>query len=361
MTVKCLAGVEAMDPVLPAWQAAAERVDARLPYCGPAFVVAMLRAYHSDDAPVLVHLAREGRAEGVLPLIERPLKRLGQTIRESGFPFNPNAIINDPLIRPDAAGAHVATLAELLSAAFGSGAETLILDHLPDPLAASFAEAAERIGARADPPLPARSLYYTRFDGGWEEFLGSRSRNHRWQIRKALKALGASSDVTIDRLSSRADIAAALPDWFAVEAASWQGGDPASAMTDRDRAFHALLVETLPPGQLGDLWIVRFSGRPVAALRMLGADRQVSVHTMHFDAAERGRAPGLMAFVTMMRAACDEGLDEVDMHGNTDFFARWATGSRAHQSIRIYRPGFRGVALQKCRRAIRGWRLAKGR
>jgi len=97
-------------------------------------------------------------------------------------------------------------------------------------------------------------------------------------------------------------------------------------MDDKDRAFHGFLLDTLADDEVGDLWLVRRSGRPIAALRMLAGPSQVSVHTMHFDMSEKNRAPRLLAFIAMMKAACGSGIEEVDMHGSTDFFSRWATG-----------------------------------
>jgi len=331
------------------WEASARAAKPTLPYCGPGYARALIECYHADDAPILVR-AGAGKATAYLLTVKRPLRRLGYRIQERGFPFNSNTILNDPLLRDPTLAPDQACV--LLTAAFPRNTETLILDHLPvDGLAVEFLRsAAQKLGCGADAPTAARTLYHAKLPGDWETYLATRSRNHRWQIRKALKTVADNPEISVDRLTGRDQIRAALPDWFSVETRSWQGQDPASAMNEADRAFHTRLLDTLNDDEVGDLWMVRFGARPVAALRMLSGPGLTSVHTMHFDLAHKRKGPGLMAFAAMMKTACEAGLEEVDMHGDTEFFARWATGTRAHQSVRFYRPGLRGRALQAARK-----------
>lgn len=341
-------GIEAIIADPRPWAAPPES----LPFCESGYVAAALSAYHRDDAPVLVRAERGGRSSGTLPLVRRPLVRLGLRIAEIGCPFNPNTILNAPLRD----GSDTAAAGDLLEGAFSIRSDTLLLDHLPVACgtAASFAEAGARLGAKVDRPVPARTLFHADVGSGWDAYLATRSGNHRRQIAKASRLAEAAGDVETQRLRGAPAIAAALPAWFEVERRSWQGACAASAMTDADRTFHALLLRHLPEDRIGDLWLVRMGGRPVAALRMLAAPGKVAVHTMHFDAGFKDRSPGLIAFAAMMRAACDGDAREVDMHGTTEFFGRWSTGTRAHASLRLYRPGLRGAALQGGRRlAIR--------
>ncbi|MEI4485377.1 GNAT family N-acetyltransferase [Frigidibacter sp. MR17.14] len=334
-----------------AWADAAAAQGAALPYCGPDYVGAVLAAYHADPATRVLAAWRGDTLAGLLPLVARGHRRLGLPLREMGLPRNPNTINSDPLAGPPGP-ARSEVLAALLRAGFAAGAETLMLDHLPAGLGSAFADAAATLGAGTDPVTPSRHLHYARLDGGWDGYLATRSGNHRWQIRKALKGAGA---LQVQRLDRRAALRDALDDWFAVEARSWQGTAGAgAAMTAADRGFHRSLVETLPDAALGELWLVRdATGRALAALRMLAGPRGRSVHTMHFDAAARAAAPGLLAFAAMMRAAAEDALPEVDFHGRTAFFERWATGARAHESLRIYRPGPKGALARHGRLVLR--------
>ena len=337
------------------WQALAARRGRGRPYAGAGYMLAALEAYHSGDDPALVVARGAGGALlGLMPLVRRSLNRFGLYVDERGFPFNPNVILNDPLIDAGAADAPEIARA-MLSCAFEAGAETLILDHLSVETGQAGLMAGAGAAFRADPPREARALWFADLPGSYEDYMATRSRNHRWQVKKTWSKAEEAGALEVRRHSGAAQIRAALPEWFDIERRSWQASDPASAMGPADRAFHENLLDWLEPEEIGDLWIVALDGTPLAALRMLAGPAtgggNVSVHTLHFDMAARKLAPGLIAFDAMMQAACAEGLAEVDMHGTTDFFARWATVRRPHQSLRLYRPGVKGSLIRGGRQA----------
>ena len=351
-TITC--GINDMAARFQDWDLAVARANASSPYCGRPYEMAALEAYHQNDNPVLVCAGTGNDIAGVLVLVERPLVRMGQTIREVGFPFNPNTIINHPLIDVTDTEYAIEVAKALLQGAFSSGADTVLLDHMPVAAGVTelFLAAAKALGMPYDAPTTTRALYYSTLNVDWPDYLATRSRNHRWQIKKTMRKAAEDPSITVQRYKGRDSLLAHLEDWFSVESRSWQGSDTKTAMSDADRRFHRLLIEYLPEHMLGDLWLVYGASQPVAALRMLADKGQVSVHTMHFDAGFKAQAPGAIAFHEMMKAACDAGLNEVDMHGTTSFFSRYATGQRPHQSLRIYRKGVRGAMLQKMRAAL---------
>ncbi|MCT4558973.1 MAG: GNAT family N-acetyltransferase [Pelagimonas sp.] len=349
---------------LPAIMTALRGLDQALPprdsfpFAQQGYLSAVFQAYHDTDDPHLLLAYRGDRLVGLFPLISRPMVRLGLRVREYGFPFNPNTIVNDCLFDGDG-DSDVARA--LLERAYGLGAQSLILDHLPgtdDGQAAACLTAANQgLLAPTDRPTPARALYYAQLDGDYDRFMATRSRNHRWQIKKTWRKAQDAGALKVTAHCGADEIRAHLNDWFAVEGHSWQGQSPSSAMSTADRTFHTLLLDSLPADQVGRLWMVYLDGTPIAALRMIDGvgtlGRKTCVHTMHFDAAHRKIGPGLLAFDAMVQDACARGLAEIDMHGTTEFFARWSTGTRAHSSLRLYRPGLRGTALQQARRLNR--------
>jgi hypothetical protein len=341
-------GLDSINAFRECWQSASEGYGQNRPFCGPNYVISALRAYHQDHQPSLIIVSSGGACRALLPFVSRPLNRMSYRVNEFGSPFNPNVTLTDPIITAGSTIDRQTVLANLIEGAFASAAATIIVDNVPvaDGLPELFREVARILGLRSDPVRVGRSMYFAALDGDWERYLSTRSRNHRWQLKKVVRNAGSLS---VERHSGRRAIREQLPVWFAVERRSWQGATPAAAMTDRDRHFHALLLDSLVEEEVGDLWIVRLSSEPIAALRMLAAPGRVSVHTMHFDVAHRELKPGLIAFRAMMRDACERGLAEVDMHGSTEFFARWATGQRAHASIRLYRRGLQSFFLQKGR------------
>lgn len=337
------------------WQELLRRRPANRPFSGPGFTIAALRAYHEKQNPTLWCADNNGALEAVLPIVPRPLTRLGAKIREVGFPFNPNFILNDPLF-PEAPPNDAKRIAEgILCAVFERRVDTILLDHLISATGTVNAvlAAAENLDIPFDEPMPSRSLYFIRLSGSYESYLGTRSRNHRWQLKKIVHRANEAGGFDVQLYRGREQILAAAPTWFAIERASRQGAHPQSAMTDDDRRFHLLLLDDLAEDEVGDLWITRIDGQPAAALRMLGGTHRVAVHTMHFDQRFKHLVPGILCFQSMLRDAFDRGLREVDMHGNTQFFQRWATHKRDHTTIRLYRPTFRGKTLQRGRRLLR--------
>lgn len=346
-------GIHDMAARLADWDLATQHSHAPSPYCGRPYGMAILQTYHQTDNPVLVCASQRAEIAGLLVLVERPLRRLGQTIHEIGFAFNPNTIVNDPLIDMPHETQAIDVAKALIEGAFSTGADSLLLDHMPADTGVinAFQLAAQHLGHPLDAPTKARDLYYTALVGDWAGYLATRSRNHRWQIKKSMRLAAEDASITVRHCTGRAALLAHLQDWFTVEQRSWQGASVETAMSDADRHFHRQLINDLPDRMLGELWLVYHADQPVAALRMLADNGQLSVHTMHFDAAFKALAPGAIAFHRMLQAACDAGLDEVDMHGKTAFFSRYATGQRPHQTLRIYRKGLRGAVLQKMRRA----------
>ncbi|WP_167620233.1 GNAT family N-acetyltransferase [Paracoccus ravus] len=349
LTIKVLRGLTEIGAALGQLEGTDLPQSESRPFSSPGFLLALFEAYHAADDPrLIVARTAEGRLCGLLPLVGRPLTRGGFTLREGGFPFNPNTILNDPMIM----GAHASDIASaLIGAAFDSRFETLILDHLPvsGGQAQALIEGARLRGARSDLPRESRGLYFADISGGHAAYMATRSRDHRWQIKKTLRKASEAGKLRIVAARGATEIGERLDEWFAVERRSWQGQTPGAAMGDADRRFHALLLERLARDEVGTLWLVYLDGIAVSALRMIDGPGRTAVHTMHFDADCRKLAPGLIAFDAMLRDGCARGLTEIDMHGTTDFFARWATGQRRHVSLRLYRPGVRGQALQAAR------------
>ncbi|MFX0540926.1 GNAT family N-acetyltransferase [Roseovarius sp. S4756] len=353
---KVTTGLTAISELEREWRALAHERHAAWPYCGPEYLIAAMEVYHSEDRPVVISAYSRGRLAGVLPLVSRRMIKMGFSVREMGFPNNPNVINNDPLIAPRDETDAATVAGALLQGAFSLEADSLILDHLPSAPAISgcLRSAAACIGGWSLEPVPARRLFYAKLCPDWKDYLATRSRNHRWQVRKALKQAADTKGLEVRRICGRDQIRLHLRKWFDVERRSWQAADPGAAMSAADRQFHDLLLDRLAPEDVGDLWLVLVKDRPIAALRMLAGAMSVSVHTTHFDSSARDQAPGLLAFSAMMRAACEDGLQEVDMHGCTDFFKRWATGDRPHETLRIFAPTLRGRALWMAARAKRG-------
>lgn len=340
-----------LDALAAQWAARAAACDGATVFSGPLFQTALARAFFPDVARRAVAVFRGAALAGLLPLMPLPLRQGPMTLREAGFARNPHTLRNHLLCDPDPD-----TIGGLVAAALGAvSSDTLLLQNLPDAggTPALCADAARRRGCRVDPPMPGRTLMVCDFEGAYDDYLATRSGQFRRQIRKRRRELEAAGAVSIPALRG-AGIVAAMPAWRAVVAASWQGQtDGGEDMSKATWAFHERLAGN------GLLWIAYLDERPIAALRMLEDSRAAYVHTMHFDPAMRELAPGVVIFDAMMRDAATRGVARVDFNGANHFFSRWATGSLAHGTLRIYRNTLRGRAGQMARRLLAARRATR--
>lgn len=312
-------------------------------FSGPLVQLAHAAAF--GPAPHLLAARRGPELVALWPMVVRPLKIGPLRLSELGFARNAHTLRNDLLLPADALG----PLTTLFEACLALPAwQTLALDNIPDDpaLAPLLPASARAAGLLADDPTPGRTLLHADPGPDFDAYLATRSGQFRRQLKKRDRELRALGPVGIERLSGPALIAA-LPEWQAVAAASWQGGTAeASALTAADWSLHHALASC------GNLWLLRLSGRPIAALRMLEDAGAAYVHTMHFDRAFADHAPGTVLFAAMMQDACARRLGRVDFNGHSPFFARWATGLRSHLNWRLYRPGPAGHTARLARRGL---------
>ena len=291
-------------------------------------------------------VARDGaELASIWPMVSRKLNVGPLRLTELGFARNAHTLRNDLLLPSNA----MPVLTALFRACRNvTGWQTLALDNIPDDptLAVLIPKAARATGLVVDRPSTGRTLLFADPGSDHEAYLATRSGQFRRQLKKRDRELHSLGEVRIEAVSGTA-LVAALPDWKAVTAASWQGKTPeASALTSADWALHRAL------SACGKLWLLRLSGRPIAALRMLEDAQTAYVHTMHFDRDFSDHAPGLVLFAAMMKDASLRGLVRVDFNGASPFFARWATGDRQHLNWRLYPKGLSGQTLRLARHGL---------
>ncbi|EEW24155.1 GNAT family N-acetyltransferase [Rhodobacter ferrooxidans] len=343
-TAELVARLEPQFPAAGVWADLLPRRPGATVFAGPLVQAAHVKAF-APSTPVRSLVLRQGGAlASIWPLWQRRLAIGGLTVRELGFARDAHSLRNNLLLPGDAAGQSLACL--LRACRDLRGWDTLAFDNLPEMAVPLLPEAAAACGIPCDPPRPGRLLLWADMTDGQEAYLASRSGQFRRQLRKRQREFALLGRSAI-RVLHGDEITAALPEWKALAARSWQGENPeAAGLTALDWAFHQALVQN------GRLWLLELDARPVACLRMLEDHDTAYVHTMHFDPALADHAPGVVLFAAMMEDAAQRGLRRVDFNGNTPFFARWATGATAHQNWRLYRPGLAGQAIRLARAGV---------
>jgi CelD/BcsL family acetyltransferase involved in cellulose biosynthesis len=109
------------------------------------------------------------------------------------------------------------------------------------------------------------------------------------------------------------------------------------------RDFHAEISRVALAAGWLRLWVLRLDGKPVAALYGFLYRRTFYFYQSGFDPAFAKDSVGLVMLGVAVRAAMDEGIDELDLlHGTERYKAHWATNTRALARFELYGPGTRG-------------------
>jgi CelD/BcsL family acetyltransferase involved in cellulose biosynthesis len=342
-----------------AWRAHAE---ARANACvTPEWARAWL-AVQGERARPRIAVSREpgGEVRGVMPMAR---VRLGAAslLRFAGYD------LGDVFHPACGEGEEEAVAAECLSAlAAEAGFGAAILDFVP--AGAGWPAAAARASGLAigrpyrDNVLPCIDLS----GASWEDYLATRSRNLRSQVRRKTKAVVRNFDAVF-RLADSATLAADLDTLAELHERRWRGGS--SVFGPGPRRFHAgFAAAALRRGWLR-LWVLELRGEPAAALYGWRLGDRYVYYQAGFDLGFERESVGFVLLARTIRDAAEEGAAVYDLlRGGEDYKFRFADAERTVQTIALSRPVSRtwvalaaDAAFWRASRRI-GWdRTAKAR
>jgi CelD/BcsL family acetyltransferase involved in cellulose biosynthesis len=322
--VEVVRDVAGLQPLEEEWRRLA--VDRGNAFIAPEWFTSWWRHYAEGHAPhVVVVRGNDGRLRGLLPLVTSTAGRT-PTVRFAGSSlgdhFHPASPVDGEAVVGSAAARALRSQSRRCP--------TVVLENV-DAGAAWWRELS-RLGAAA-PPIMGResSLPCIRLAGlGWEEYLGSRSRNLRSQVRRKRRALEREQALRVRWIQERDDIATEMATLFRLHDARWAGRNGRSSMTgERVRAF--LTDFAASASSLGwlRLCFLEVEGQPVAGWFGWRLGARFAYYQAGFDPAWASRSVGFILFAETIRAAAEEGAAEYDMLlGEERFKERFATSSR---------------------------------
>lgn len=215
--------------------------------------------------------------------------------------------------------------------ASGSGSYRLLLaQRLPGEQGWSALLGGRRVATHVDPVLPLAGL-------SWEEFLASRSRNFRQQVRRRERKLVEEHGLAF-RLSDDPDrLSTDLDALFRLHAMRWGAGT--SGVFDGERGdFQREFAAAAQRRGWLRLWIAEIGGEPVAAWygwRFAGSE-------WYYQAGRDPRFDDLsLGFVLLahtVREACADGVDAYRfLDGAEPFKWRFATRDLRAESVALGR------------------------
>jgi CelD/BcsL family acetyltransferase involved in cellulose biosynthesis len=184
-----------------------------------------------------------------------------------------------------------------------------------------------------------------RPEGGWEEYLASRSKNLRQQLGRKQRKLEREHELRFRLSDDAARVGEDMQTLFRLHRARW-GEEGSGALSGHRAAFHLdFATLALERGWLR-LWMAEADGEPVAAwygFRFGGAE---SYYQSGRDPDRERSSVGLVLLAHTMRQAMDDGMREYRLlRGGETYKDRFATRDPGVETVAVGRGLGRAVAL----------------
>lgn len=296
------------------WDALAEAN--RLPLAAPAVVEGWWRHLAPSGAQLRLAAVREG---GELVALA-PLWADGRELRLAG------AGLYNRLAPLAVAGREAEAAAAMATALRGAGADVLLLEGAPaggpwlDGLQAGLPGSQPFQRALFSAPV-------AHLRPSFDEWLGSRSKNFRSQMRRARRDLEQAGGVA--RPSTPATLRADVQAMWDLHTARWEHQDEASNLAEYGPALVDALEATgqaLGPDRFR-LWVVEVEGKPAAVHLFVAAGGLVTYWNGGWDEAQARFKPALLTILAAVEQACERGDDLFDLGaGEQAYKQRFADG-----------------------------------
>jgi len=323
----------------------------------PAWVTSWLDAFW-EGRPIRFLFARDdGRLVGVAPLL---VDEEGTFCCRGALALPVDSVSwRGEVLHTPAAGD--ATLDAMLGHLAPGGGVRLNLRRLADDstTARALRAAVQRRGLWGTWRTEDRTPIIT-VPGSIEEYLQSRTKHVRHELRRKQKRLLNAGPVEIRIVQQDDELHAAFEDVRAIEAKSWKG-EVASSFLESPGAekFYRTLFAKSAGVAWPRIYVMHFKGKPAAHVFGMVFRDQYYAFNSSFDAALGGFSPGAVLILRSIEDACVQKLKVFDFMGSE---YRWknemATGFRQHLHVCIFsnplsRCGARWVSDQQVKPFVR--------
>jgi CelD/BcsL family acetyltransferase involved in cellulose biosynthesis len=233
-----------------------------------------------------------------------------------------------PVCAPDDRERASACLARALEQARG---EMLLADYLPgDSDWLGWLPGSRVLGREASPVIEFE-------DSSWDDFLQTRSRNLRAEVRKRERALRNDFEVSF-RLSEPDSLATDIDLLFRLHRANWSKKQPPTDFVGRDEDLQREFIAAAQARGWLRLWIMELDGRPAAAglgYRFAGSEYG---YQSGRDPAWDRFSVGSVLRVHVMQAALEDGVHKFRLlRGAEAFKYRFASKDDALVTLALPR------------------------
>jgi CelD/BcsL family acetyltransferase involved in cellulose biosynthesis len=278
---------------------------------------------------------REGTLRGLLPLVvstsghPRSFRLAGANVGDYFHPVarqQDEAMVGAAAGEAVAAGEHAWSVLDFGRVAEGSHWVTRLVDGI-----------GARLHRFEGPECLLPVLDLGRY-GGWEDYLSSRSKNLRSQIRRRTRNLARHHAVRFRFSETVSDLAADMKNFFRLH--DLRFGRQSSLRGERVRTFHRDFASTaLERGWLR-LSFIEVEGLPIAAYYGWRIGDRQAYFNSGFDPAYGHLSPGIVLQAMAIEHAFEEGVREYDfLLGDESYKLRLADRSREVHTVTLTKVG----------------------
>ena len=314
--------------------------DAR-PFDLHCWYAAWWEAFAAGREIAVCAVRRDGELAGILPLL-----------REGGR-LAALANSHSPVFRPIARDVEAGV--RLLRAVLEEGASELTLSALPvdDPFVAQLPKGKEAPMISLLEAGPVSPIVDT--SGDLEDW--RKQSKPRWgaPLERFRRKMGRDYEAVFSIVEAPVDLDAELEDGFRVESSGWKGKAGTAIVSAPDtQAFYRLVASAFHDrGELRLSRIVLDGQTAAFDLCLLHGGRLYLLKT-GFDERFRRLAPGLVMRLSIIERCFELGLDAHELLGDdSEWKRKFASGERAHLTLRAYSKGLAGTARRVYRARVR--------
>ena len=267
-------------------------------------------AHYGDEAGPFVPVLRrpDGTLAGLLPLVltrpgrRRVLRLAGSSL---GDRFHPVCDPDDEVEVARSAGAALASSSEDWSALALERADCA------QPWVSALRDGAGiRLHSTARTAADLPQIDLARY-GSWEQYLASRSKNLRQQIRRVSRRTDREHAMRTFTCDDPDQVEEAVAAFFELHDHRWS--DHSSLTSPRARAFLTDLAKTLLARDWLRLWFLELDGRLAASWYGWRLGDCYSYYNSGFDPLWSSVSPGLLLMAKVIESAFEEGAARFDM------------------------------------------------
>ncbi|QOC24073.1 GNAT family N-acetyltransferase [Wenzhouxiangella sp. AB-CW3] len=313
------------------WNELTRNAGAAAPFMRAEWIHAWWNAFGETNRLHVVTVWQDNRLVGLLPLMFGQTERYGMIVRRLG------ALTNAHSPRFEAPHAcDVEGVMEVIWAHVRSLSRQWDIFELPGLMSAS--PTLQALCHSADSDSVSYGLWeaeqspFITLESDWEQYLATRSRNFRKDLKRKLRRLENLGPVRLKIISDPIDVLSSLEVAFDIEAQSWKGRE-GTAMQSNERVcqFYRDLASGLASGGELCLHFLTINGMAIAFDLSIRYDgRLYSIKSGYQDTFAHA-SPGLVLLGMMLKHYIDTDIHEIDLLGEQDDFKRrWTDQSRPH-------------------------------